>query len=153
MDRLRGRGWLSGTRNGRARISASDLARLGYCEAKTVFDAHRGERVTAEQRARREDGQRAHQQFHDDGQNRASPGDRRCYVASHIFGSDAAETDLLRRYRDAKLLPYPAGRLLVSAYYSVSPWLCRILPRVPGARATVRAVLLAIVARMSERVR
>ena len=44
-------------------VSASELARMGYCERQAAFDACHGQRVTAEQEQARDRGLKAHADF------------------------------------------------------------------------------------------
>jgi hypothetical protein len=53
--------------------------------------------------------------------------DSRCYVATAVYGKDAIETNRLRQWRDAKLLPTRKGRVFVAIYYRLSPYLCRYI--------------------------
>jgi uncharacterized protein YjbI with pentapeptide repeats len=81
-----------------------------------------------------------------------------CFIATACCGSyDAPEVRILRRFRDESLLPSRAGRLLVAAYYRVSPPIARILERHERLRALVRAgfvgPLVAAVGREAERLR
>jgi hypothetical protein len=126
------------------RILASDLGKLAYCEQKLRFDSVYGDRAPERVRKLRDSGTAAHSRFETEGRG----GDRRCFVATCIYGSDAIETNALRSFRDRTLLPSPAGRFLVAIYYSVSPHLVPILERFPGLAAGVRKLLNAIVRRL-----
>lgn len=54
-----------------------------------------------------------------------------CFVATAVYGSyDCPEVRILRRWRDAALLPNRPGRALVGTYYAISPHLVRAV----GAR-------------------
>ena len=46
-----------------------------------------------------------------------------CYIATHIYGSEANQTDFLRAFRDDRLVESVAGRLFINVYYICSPWL------------------------------
>ena len=71
-----------------------------------------------------------------------------CVVATAAFGSPlASEVLALRRWRDERLISSRAGKLFVTAYYSVSPPAARFVSRHEWARRFVRAVL-GIVVRM-----
>jgi hypothetical protein len=149
---FRGRGRFSRKAQRNETIAASELARLGYCEAKVFFDARHGERPTAAQCARRAEGLAAHAQFHTDGQlvQREPAQDKRCFVATLAFGSEAYETQALRDFRDDVLLRTRWGRALVRLYYVMSPNLCAVLPRLPGATKVVRWVLRILLASLSK---
>ena len=55
--------------------------------------------------------------------------DKRCYIATHLYGLEHPKTQLLRTFRDRKLLPYCSGRVFVKLYYLYSPMLIRICTR------------------------
>ena len=50
-------------------VSASDLARMGYCERQVAFDASHGQRLTVEQARARDRGLKAHAAFYDESQD------------------------------------------------------------------------------------
>jgi hypothetical protein len=132
------------TRKQRERfVSAKDLAEMGFCE-KRVLLAHRyGQRMTSEQQRRAARGQRAHQQYYFEGlAATAETGvDRRCFVATCLFGGEAWQTIALRRYRDEVLQRTQLGRLLVAAYYEVSPRMCCVLAGLPWIQRPVRTLV------------
>ena len=68
-----------------------------------------------------------------------------CFVATVAFGDGAAELDVLRGFRDRVLLPSPAGRRFVEAYYLHGPRLAQGVYRRPWLRAQTRRALGLIV--------
>lgn len=64
-----------------------------------------------------------------------------CFLATAVYGPQAAELDDFRAFRDRRLLPNVPGRLLVRAYYRVGPSLAAGVRRSPLARSLVRAGL------------
>lgn len=52
-----------------------------------------------------------------------STNDDRCFIASYAFGIDDSRTVYFREFRDRHLLHCLAGRLLMTAYYALSPYL------------------------------
>lgn len=71
-----------------------------------------------------------------------------CFIATAVYGSDAApEVIVLRRCRD-RHLNTRSGRLAVSAYYAVSPPIARLLAERPELRQKAKIVLDRIVARI-----
>jgi hypothetical protein len=119
-------------------VSATQLAEMGYCEQRMLLAHRLGERTTPAQRQARARGDAAHLRYFAQG---AAAKDRRCFVASCVFGPDALETQQLRGYRDAVLLPRWWGRCLVAVYYRTAPCVCRLLERWPAALSVTRLVL------------
>ncbi len=129
----------------RDEVSATELAEMGFCEKRVQLAHLYGEQATPEQRRAMARGQADHQRYLEEGL--AATADRRCFVATLVFGADARETKVLRAYRDAVLLRRRWGRILVAAYYWVAPAGCRIMARSPAIEAGVRQMLCAVVAR------
>jgi len=123
----------------RDEVSAKDLAEMGFCEKRVQLAHLHGERVTPEQQEARTRGLVAHQRYLEDGM--ASVGDRRCFVATCLFGGSARETHALRRYRDVVMLRSRWGRCFVHCYCSVGPTACWILDRSALLRSFTRRVL------------
>lgn len=121
-------------------VSATELAKLGKCERQAYFDYHCGEdqSLTAEYIKR---GNTEHKKFN----QQLSGNDRRCFIATAVFGADAVETNTLRRIRDERLLPYGAGRIFVAIYYRVSPYMVIFLRRHPMLIGPIRTVLLCFI--------
>ncbi|KAK0039478.1 hypothetical protein Bpfe_031065 [Biomphalaria pfeifferi] len=103
-------------------VSASDLARLGYCERQVAFDAACGEASTPQQREDRSRGTAAHKSFYDEGRRIANRSAKRgyCFVATLALG-ECEETNALRAWRDLYLRRSIIGRRLIHLYYLVSP--------------------------------
>ena len=125
-------------------VSATELAEMGFCEKRVQLAYMYGEQATPEQRKAMARGQGAHKRYLEEGL--AATADRRCFVATFVFGPDAQETQVLRAYRDAVLLRQRWGRALVAAYYRVAPTGCRIMARSPATVVRVRRILRVVVA-------
>lgn len=121
----------------------TDIVGTVYCEQKVVFDRERGDARPLAVRAKAAAGTFEHLRFQVEGQTRAAM-DRRCFIATAIYGPDAPETNFLRAWRDRVLMPAMAGRLFVRAYYAVSPSLVPMLCRSRGVAKVVRAGLNAL---------
>lgn len=119
-------------------VSATQLAEMGYCEQRMLLAHRLGERTTPAQRQARARGDAAHLRYFVQG---AAAKDRRCFIASCVFGPDALETQQLRGYRDAVLMPRWWGRCLVAVYYRTAPSVCRVLERWPAALPLARMAL------------
>jgi hypothetical protein len=134
--------------NGDDFASASEVARVAYCERQISLDRLHGKATTPVQLKRRIEGDEAHRRFFEDARATGNPRDfaqqdQRYFVASLAFGHDAPETRLLRTFRDTVLAPHAAGRLFVRFYYLTSPALCRALAPYPRAVALCRQLLQA----------
>jgi hypothetical protein len=69
-----------------------------------------------------------------------------CMAITALHGSDrAGDIELLRAFRDRRLLTHAAGRALVRAYWAVSPPIARALARHERLRAGARAALAPVV--------
>ena len=136
-------------------IRASELAQLGYCEQKLVFETRLGERRTSARQALMRRGDIAHRRFFQQAlaQNStvAANTKRWCFIASMLFGSDAPETVTLREFRDEYLRINRWGRSLILTYYKLSPrigsWLTERAVRTRAAKAVIRLVVYCIEAR------
>lgn len=72
-----------------------------------------------------------------------------CYVATAVYGSyDCPEVWILRRWRDRRLMTNTAGRFLVSAYYSISPHLVRLLGNRVWFRSSMQGPIDVLVKRL-----
>lgn len=119
-------------------LSITEIVSVAYCEQKVIFDIERGRSETREVRLKREDGISRHKRFEAEGRRSQ---DRRCFIATAIYGSDAFETDFLRGWRDRVLLPTRFGRIFVRFYYFVSPRLLPMLDRHTQLASAARTVL------------
>jgi hypothetical protein len=126
-------------------VSASDLARLGYCERLVAFDATHGRRSTKAQRRAQERGRRAHTAFYREGGRIAEGSGKkgRCFVATLALG-ECEETRALRVFRDLYLRRTRIGRWIVGWYYKISPRLCSWLETKPNVLGAVRPLLKAL---------
>jgi len=123
-------------------VSASDLARLGYCERQVLFDAERGKLATQTQIEARARGNAAHASFEREAEIIAARSARRgqCFIASHVLG-ECDETKALRAFRDLFLRPSRLGRAVIADYYRLSPAWCAWLVTRPNLTLLIRVCL------------
>lgn len=66
----------------------------------------------------------------------------RCYIATAAYGTPyACEVEILREFRDTRLVTNAPGRLLVNTYYALSPPLAALIARSPALRSVTRLFL------------
>lgn len=127
-------------------VSAKKLAEMGFCEKRMLLAHVHGEAASPGQREAMKQGSTVHRQFYEQG-GAAQKSDRRCFVATCLFGEMAPQTQSLRAFRDAVLLASPWGRVLVHAYYLVGPWMCAVFERCPLLRRPLRSLLTDVAGR------
>lgn len=125
------------------RISATDLASLGYCETKAVLDRRMGECVTPRQAQARTRGLAEHSRFDAEARahHNAPARDQRCFIASHVYGASDPRTNALRAWRDRARDKLAIWRCVFATYYRVSPHLVVFLNRCPWATPAVRGLV------------
>ena len=118
------RGSDTSNRNGRM-VSASEIARLAYCERQIRLDAVRGRRTSPQQREAQHRGEAAHRGFYEESRRLAERSEYRgkCFIATLALGH-TRHTLVLRQFRDLFLRRSPWGRALIAAYYRYSPRVC-----------------------------
>ena len=125
-------------RSHKDRMAITDVVAIVYCERQAVLDRQLGRRRTAAAERMAIEGQQRHKSFEGKGRQQQ---DRRCFVATAIYGADAPETQALRAWRDQRLMPSAAGRVLVAIYYRLSPLALALIAPLPGARTLIRRLL------------
>lgn len=98
--------------------SITDIVKTVYCEQKFVFDRTYGDKTPEPIKQLAEEGIRQHTRFEKQGKLAV---DRRCFIATAVYGAEAEETNYLRQWRDDVLLKTGLGRLFVVFYYYLSP--------------------------------
>jgi len=73
-----------------------------------------------------------------------------CFVATVAFGAQAPELDVLRRFRDRRLMPTSWGRALVAGYYRFGPSLARAVSSRPWLRASTKDLLAVVVSALEK---
>lgn len=115
-----------------------------YCEQKAVYDIELGDARPLSVRAKAIGGTFEHLRFQAEGQTRQVI-DKRCFIASQVYGVDAPETNWLRTWRDRVLAPRAAGRTAIAVYYLVGPVMIPVLARSQLLTHLVRAVLSRVI--------
>jgi len=133
-------------------LTATELADACVCEQRLMFDRARGARRTAVSRQRMAAGKAVHLAWHRAAlrERSARARDRRCFVATALWGQTDPRTVALRAWRDRWLLARWWGPKIVAGYYAASPWLvaCLSQSQSPRLRSTVDTVLSAVVRRL-----
>ncbi len=128
-------------------VRASDVGKVRYCPY-TLVNARRGTATNAAAITRTKAGTARHDEVGQMAVNAQAAADRRCFVASYALGPDHPVTARLRRFRDQRLLRAPGGRVVVVAYYWLSPLLIRVL----GSRPWFFMASRRMVVRLARRV-
>ena len=114
---------------------------MGACERMLVLEHRHGRVLSQEQQHAAQRGRRLHEAFLREGEAPPGAARGRCFIATCVFGADAAETAALRRYRDRVLRASPGGRCLIAWYYRIAPACCDWLGRHPAWCRPVRGFL------------
>lgn len=76
-------------------------------------------------------------------------GEKRCFIATAVYGSEnAPDVLILRRFRDDILLSSMFGRFLINIYYRLSPPVARLLSSNSFLRRVVRKAVVHPIAKM-----
>jgi len=124
-------------------VSASDVGRAAFCPHYLELKS-KGTEASMQAKAARDRGDASHDELNRMGQ------DKRCYIASHLYGIEDGRTEALRSFRDNTLLRHHPGKVLVNIYYRLSPTLVTISSRCPAAERCLRYMINGIVKRILE---
>ena len=124
-------------------VSASDVGRAAFCPHYLELK-NKGVKASRQAESARARGDASHDKL-----NRMAQ-DKRCYIASHLYGIDDSRTEALRSFRDKNLLSHRPGRVLVNLYYRLSPTLVTISSRIPAADHCLRFIVNGIVKHLRE---
>ncbi len=105
-------------------VSASDVGRASYCPHYLELKEKRT-KPSQESIEARAKGEVSHEELN------LQAEDRRCFVATHLYGSDHPNTCLLREYRDQRLASHTTGRGFITVYYAISPYLVIAARKLP----------------------
>lgn len=121
------------------RVAVTQLVNMTKCENQTLLNTIYKPKLANDVKQRQKEGISDHKKFEKLNNKYANnsqrvlsemnkSSDRRCYVATAIFGNTSPETTVLRKWRDEKLSQYYAGRVFIRVYYKLSPFLLRAMP-------------------------
>lgn len=126
-------------------ISASDVGRSEFCP-NSVALKYAGAKPSQRALAAQDRGNLKHEQF-----NRQISTDKRCYVASYLYGVEDPRTETLRQFRDNTLQCSPGGRILIAFYYWLSPVVIKISKRASWIDRLLRRIVDRLVLRSEQR--
>jgi hypothetical protein len=131
-------------KDNRAWVSASKAGRAQFCPHYLELERNRAD-VSKRAAAARIKGDRKH-----DALNRKAE-DKRCYVASHLYGIDDSRTNLLRAFRDNRLKDSIPGQLFIGVYYRLSPMLVVLAKRSKLVEKVLSSIVDKIVRHLQEK--
>lgn len=121
-------------------VSATELAKMGKCERQVYLDHQHGENTSLTEKFIKR-GNQEHEEFN----RRLSGKDKRCFIATAVFGIDAIETNILRQFRDEHLMPYKYGQIFTAFYYKISPYVVSIIEKYPIVMIPIRILLRGLI--------
>ena len=124
-------------------VTVTELAQMGMCEKQILFDEEFGKKRSHHVQQRAREGKHAHKQYEQQLSGRVQ--DKRCFIATCIFGIDARETQILRAFRDQTLLTTRPGKVFVTFYYAVSPQVVKFIEKAPVLKRPIGPVLKGVV--------
>ena len=110
--------------NPKVYVSASDVSDAYYCTYR-LTNKLKGKSVNRFNKRASKRGNKAH-----DYQNRIGR-DKRCFVATYLYGESDVRVKRLRVFRDVVLMPSVLGRFCVRFYYFLSPSMIFICNKIP----------------------
>lgn len=152
---------MSGYRHNRKKRhhSISDIVSAVYCEQKMMFDRHLGDASPDFVRKRAVEGVIEHRRFEIEQKIRVlqnKPGeliDKRCFIASSVYGIDSLEAVTLRKWRDDVLLQSVMGRIFVYCYYRLSPSVVSMMAHHTWLVSLVRVGLDGLIAVLDKKIK
>ncbi|UZE97250.1 CFI-box-CTERM domain-containing protein [Alkalimarinus alittae] len=124
-------------------VSASKVGRAAFCPHYLEL-AQKGAKVSDKAKAARIKGDAGHDQL-----NKLAE-DKRCYVASHLYGVDDRRTQLLRGFRDQHLKNNLPGKVFINVYYRLSPLLISVASAFPALNKPLLYVVNGLVLKLDK---
>lgn len=126
-------------------IPISELGEVVICERRVYLRSKYGQRTSAQREGRLKRGNDVHKAAYAQKAPDQVATDKRCFIATAVFGEDAPETNHLRRWRDETLMPSKVGRVAVAVYYRVSPAVAEWCDGREGVRKVIAKALSVVV--------
>ena len=101
-------------------VSASEVGQSAFCPHSLELK-YRGVKPSKKAVMQMENGNYHHKKL-----NEHVDSDKRCFIATHLYGLEDIRTYKLRQFRDRYLIDHWLGRTLVKAYYWLSPYWVRV---------------------------
>jgi hypothetical protein len=109
-------------------VSASEIAEVAFCP-RSLYLRKQGVERSRVANERLSKGTELHRLAASDHVKYKRQSNNNCYVATYLYGSEHEITNLLRKYRDQRLLNSFIGKIFVKSYYRISPLLIRYFGR------------------------
>lgn len=135
------------------KLAVTELAKMGYCETLLVLNKkHNNAHKAYRDEAAIHRGNNEHDEFDARVKREHQPygpvTDKRCFIATSVYGQEAIETERLRQWRDHSLSHKVGGVWFIETYYRLSPYVARLLDQHEPLRALVRTMLNALLRRL-----
>ena len=127
--------------NSKPNITVTDLAAIAKCEQQFVYDEKEGEKRSSSWNRQAKEGQLWHSLEETRVRFGGGARDDRCFIASAVFGADAPETNVLRKWRDERLNRTAFGRGFISIYYKLSPSIAKRIEQRPVVKTFLRFII------------
>lgn len=126
-------------------IPISEIGEVGICERRVYLRKKYGLRTSQEREARLDRGTKIHEAAYQQSTPDEKRADKRCFIATAVYGADAVETEHLRSVRDKILMQSAFGRIVVRLYYAASPGIARACDKSGALKHIARAILNVLV--------
>lgn len=127
------------------KVRISELAEVATCQRRVYLRGKIGQRETEEQAAAKERGNVLHDLAYKQSHPEQGSQDRRCFIATSVYGSDAWQTQLLRDFRDSRLRKSRVGTVFISIYYFTSPTIANLCTRYKLVSVFAKTILNKVV--------
>jgi len=116
-------------------VSASEAGRAAFCP-HTLELKQKGAKPSIQAQKAMQLGVSGHERI-----NKMATQDKRCFIASHLYGVEDPRTTLLRRYRDDVLKKTGSGKVFIAVYYKMSPGLVAVAKKMSMVDMAFRIIV------------